>query len=82
MNNREYNILKNFMKGQPAYLSARRNRFIAMEIENPAIDSLALAASMGIPARCIEKARDVAEAVQAGIASGMPNLIEIPISPG
>jgi benzoylformate decarboxylase len=82
MNNREYNILKNFMKAQPAYLSARRNRFIAMEIENPAIDYLALAAAMGVPAQRIERAADIAGAVAAGIRSGRPNLIEIPIIPG
>ncbi|WP_027133701.1 thiamine pyrophosphate-binding protein [Geminicoccus roseus] len=82
MNNREYNVLKNFMKSQSGYLSARRNRFIAMEIENPAIDYLALAASMGVAARRVEKAADIAQAIRAGIASGLPNLIEIPISPG
>jgi benzoylformate decarboxylase len=81
MNNREYNILKGFMRSQPAYLSAMRNRFIAMDIQNPAIDYLALAASMGVPARCVERAGDIAGAIEAGIASGLPNLIEVPISP-
>ena len=80
MNNREYNVLKNFMKAQPDYLSARSNRFIAMDIDQPAIDYLALARSMGVPARRIERATDIAGAVEAGIASGHPNLIEIPIS--
>ncbi|HEX2528468.1 MAG TPA: thiamine pyrophosphate-dependent enzyme [Geminicoccus sp.] len=81
MNNREYNILKNFMKSQPAYLSANRNRFIAMDIVDPPIDYLALAASMGVPARRVEKSADIAGAIEAGIASGVPNLIEVPISP-
>jgi benzoylformate decarboxylase len=82
MNNREYNILKNFMKGQSHYLSARANRFIAMELDDPPIDFMALAASMGVPARRVERAADIAAAVEDGIASGMPNLIEVPISPG
>ncbi len=77
MNNREYNVLKNFMKGQAHYLSARSNRFIAMDLTDPVIDYLALAASMGVPARRIERATDIAEAVRAGIASGKPNLIEV-----
>ncbi len=80
MNNREYNVLKNFMKGQAHYLSAASNRFIAMDLVDPAIDFLALAASMGVPARRVERAGDIAGAVEAGIASGLPNLIEITIS--
>jgi benzoylformate decarboxylase len=80
MNNREYNILKNFMRGRAGYLAARTNRFIAMDIDQPAIDYLALAQSMGISSRRIDKAADIAPAIEAGIASGKPNLIEILIS--
>jgi benzoylformate decarboxylase len=80
MNNREYNILKNFMKAQPGYLSVQRHRFIAMDIDQPAIDYMALARSMGVPARRIERAADIAPAIEAGIASGRANLIEVLIS--
>ena len=80
MNNREYNVLKNFMKAQPHFLSIRTNRFIAMDLEDPPIDFLALATSMGIPSRRVERAQDIAGAVEEGIASGVPNLIEIPIA--
>ena len=79
MNNREYNILKNFSKSQPHYLSPRANRFIAMDIVDPPIDFMALAAAMGVPARRVTRAADIAGAVEDGIASGRPNLIEIPI---
>jgi benzoylformate decarboxylase len=81
MNNREYNILKNFMRAQPGYAAARTNRFIAMDLVEPAIDFLSLARSMAVPARRIEKAADIAGAIEAGIATGKPNLIEIIISP-
>jgi benzoylformate decarboxylase len=81
INNREYNILKKFMKSQPHYASARANRFIAMDILEPAIDFLALAASMGVPAQRIDQAADIAPTLEAAISSGAPNLIEIPISP-
>ncbi|WP_319239999.1 thiamine pyrophosphate-binding protein [uncultured Propionivibrio sp.] len=57
MNNREYNVLKNFMKNQHDYLSARSGRFIAMDIDTPAIDYLALAAGFGVPARRITPRR-------------------------
>lgn len=80
LNNAEYNILKNFMRDQPHYLSARTGHFIGMDLNDPAIDFMALATSMGIPAKRVSKAADIAGAVEAGIASGLPNLIEIPIS--
>jgi len=80
MNNREYNILKNFSKSQPHYISPRANRFIAMDITDPPVDFLSLAAAMGVPARRVERAADIAGAVEDGIASNRPNLIEIPIS--
>jgi benzoylformate decarboxylase len=35
---------------------------------------------MGVPARRVERAADIAPAIEAGIASGVPNLIEIPIA--
>ena len=80
MNNREYHVLKSFMKAQPHFLSAQRNRFIAMDIDQPAVDYLALAASMGVPARRIDRAVDIAGAIEEAIGSGGPNLIEIPIA--
>jgi benzoylformate decarboxylase len=81
VNNREYNILKRFMKTQPHYASVRANRFIAMDVVDPAIDFLALAATMGLPARRVERARDIAPAIEAGIASCATNLIELVVSP-
>ncbi len=81
MNNREYNVLKNFMRSQTGYASSRQNRFLAMDLENPAIDFVALATSMGVAAQRIERASDVAPAIEAAIASGVPNLNEVLISP-
>ncbi len=80
MNNREYNVLKNFMRGQTHYLSSQGNRFIAMDLEAPAIDYRALASSMGVPSRRIERAADIAPAIEAGIASRQANLIEVVIA--
>ena len=81
MNNREYNILKNFMRSREDYLAARTNQFIAMDLESPPIDFQALASAFGTPARKINRAADIAPAVEAGIASAKPNLIEVIISP-
>jgi benzoylformate decarboxylase len=80
INNREYNVLKNFMRGQANYLSTRANQFIAMDITDPPIDYLAMAQSWGVPGVSITKAGDIAGAIEAGIKSCQANLIEIIIS--
>lgn len=51
-----------------------------MDIRDPAIDFLTLAASLGVASRRVERAGDIAGAVEAGIRSGRPNLIELPIT--
>ncbi len=79
VNNREYNVLKNFMRSQPHFTSAQQNKFIAMDIVDPTIDYVAMANSMGVPASRVDRASDIAAAIQAGIQSGLPNLIEIPV---
>jgi benzoylformate decarboxylase len=79
MNNREYNVLKNFMRTQVNYVAAKTNRFIAMDIQQPAIDYPSLARAMGVPGRRVERAADIAPAIEAGIASGNANLVEVQI---
>jgi benzoylformate decarboxylase len=79
-NNREYNILKNNVRAQTQYRGTGTNRFIGMDLTDPAIDFVRLAASLGVRARRIERAGDIAAAVEDGIRSGLPNLIEVPIS--
>lgn len=80
MNNCEYNILKNYARSQAHYRSAGTNRFIGMDIIDPAVDFVALASSLGVPALRVERSGDIAAAVEAGIRSGRPNLIELPIA--
>lgn len=79
MNNREYNILKNFMRSQPHYTSATTGRFIAMDLIDPPIDFLALARSMGMPGQRITRAGEIANTVRQAIHSGKPNLLEVVI---
>lgn len=80
LNNGEYNILKNYARAQDHYRANGTNRFLGMDLIDPMIDFVALASSMGIAARRIEKAGDIAEAVEAGIRSGLPNLVDVVIS--
>ncbi len=80
MNNLEYNILKNFMRSQSHYTSTKTGKFIAMDINSPAIDFLALAQSMGMSGQKITKVGEMEETVRRAIAGNKPNLIEIVIS--
>jgi benzoylformate decarboxylase len=48
------------MRSQADYIAAKENRFIAMDINHPAIDYIALATSMGVSARRVERATDIA----------------------
>lgn len=81
MNNREYNVLKNFMRSQEDYVSAKTGHYVAMELDQPAIDYVALAHSLGVSARRVEKAAEIAPAVEAAIAEGRPCLLDIAIRP-
>ncbi len=77
--NREYLILKNYlrtMKGD----SVRTNRYVAMQIDNPFVDYIDLATSMGVPGTRVDHADDIAGVVKAALASGAPHLVEIPIA--
>lgn len=78
MNNAEYNILKKYAVAQ-GFSGSGNSEIPGLEITSPSIDFMALAASMGINARRVARARDIAEAVATGIASNEPNLIEIVI---
>ncbi|HEY6518785.1 MAG TPA: thiamine pyrophosphate-binding protein, partial [Roseiarcus sp.] len=48
-NNRRYGVLQNVAKSL-GYANAKAGRFVGMDVVDPAIDFLALAASMGVPA--------------------------------
>jgi benzoylformate decarboxylase len=79
VNNRQYLILKNNLRGM-AGDSVRRDRFVAMDIVDPPVDYLALAHSMGVDATLVEKAHDVGDAVRSALESGRPHLLELPIA--
>ncbi len=79
MNNAEYNILKKYSAAQG--FDTRKNTVPGLEINDPFIDFMALAASMGVRSQSISRREDIGPAVREGIASGNPNLIEIAIVP-
>ena len=79
VNNREYRILKNNLRGMGGD-SVRTGRFVAMDIEDPPVDYVSLAESMGVAATLVEKAADVGDAVRQALEQGGPHLLELPIT--
>ena len=79
VNNRQYLILKRNLQAM-SRTSASSGRFVAMDIDRPPVDYLALAASFGVPAMSVTHADEVGDAVRDAIAKGGPRLIEVPIS--
>ncbi len=79
VNNREYNILKNYMRGMEGY-NATQGHFIGMDLTDPPIDFVTLAHSMGVAATRVERAGDVGDALRAAWNTGKPHLLELPMS--
>ena len=52
-------------------------RHLGMELDDPVIDFAQLAQSMGVAARKVHKPEQLAQAIREGMASGVPNLIEV-----
>ncbi len=79
VDNREYRILKVGLDRMGG-AAARTGNYVGMDLGDPGIDFVALAQSMGVPARRVEAADDVASAVGEALASGTPQLLHVPIS--
>lgn len=78
-NNRGYRILKQRTRAIADH-SARENQYIAMDIENPAIDFMALAKAHGVHGVRADTLDDVRATVTAALAADTPTLIEITVA--
>lgn len=74
-NNASYRILKQRTLALKGF-SAEDDRYIAMDLVNPTIDYVGLAKSLGVPGELVEKTADVGPAMQRGLASGGPYLVD------
>jgi benzoylformate decarboxylase len=75
-NNRGYRILKQRTRAIADH-SARQNHYVAMDIEAPAIDFMALAKAHGVHGVRTETLAEVDAAITAALAADTPTLIEI-----
>jgi benzoylformate decarboxylase len=78
VNNRQYKILKGYLERMGG-ASVRTGRFVGMDLDDPPVDFLALARSMGVDATTVEHADDAGDAVKAALDTGRPHLLELRI---
>jgi len=77
-NNGRYGVLQNVARSL-GYANAVAGRYVGMEIVDPAIDFLSLAASMGVPAERADDRDAIGAAVAKALECDGPSLIEIRI---
>jgi benzoylformate decarboxylase len=76
-NNRSYRILKERLVSMRA-----TDRFVGMDLRDPAIDYTGLAHSMGVAARRVTDPNDVTPALREAAARGGPSLVEVMVADG
>jgi benzoylformate decarboxylase len=76
-NNRGYRIIKERL------VSFRKtDRFTGMDLRDPDIDFVSLAASFGLAARRVTDPQDIAPALREAFAGGVPNLVDVRVADG
>jgi benzoylformate decarboxylase len=78
-NNVSYRILKQRTRALKGF-SAEDDVYVGMDLK-PAIDFVGLAKSLGVPGERIDKTADVGAAVERGLASRGPYLVDVAIDP-
>ncbi|MEO8652731.1 MAG: thiamine pyrophosphate-dependent enzyme [Ramlibacter sp.] len=77
INNRSYRILK-----ERLVASRKSDRFVAMDLRDPAIDFVGLAQGLGLSAVRVTDPAGLAAILKSAIASGKPNLVEVIVDDG
>jgi benzoylformate decarboxylase len=77
-NNSSYRILKQRLHAQRG-LAAQVDRFVGMELTDPAIDYVCLARSLGIAAERAKTVHEVTDLIAQGIKSDAALLIDVPV---
>jgi len=77
-NNTSYRILKQRLNAQRGF-AAQVDRFVGMELTDPAIDYVGLARSLGIAAERAKTVHDATDLIAKGLQSNAPLLIDVPM---
>src|SRR5690242_16125216 len=78
LNNSSYRILKQRLVAQRG-LAAQVDRFVGMELTDPAIDYVSLARSLGVAAERAASVHDATDLIAKGLKSDAPLLIDVPV---
>jgi benzoylformate decarboxylase len=78
LNNSSYRILKQRLVAQRG-LAAQVDRFVGMELTDPAIDYVGLARSLGVAAERAKTVHDATDLIAKGLKSDAPLLIDVPV---
>jgi benzoylformate decarboxylase len=76
-NNTSYRILKQRLFAQRGY-AAQLDTYVGMELNNPAIDYVGLARSLGLEAERANTVHDATDLIAKALKGGSPMLIEVP----
>jgi len=79
LDNREYRILKHGLDRMEG-VSAASGSYVGLDLGDPGIDFVALAASHGIAARRVDGADELEQAVGEGLGAGEPQLLHVPVA--
>jgi benzoylformate decarboxylase len=77
INNRSYRIIKERLLAMRG-----TDDFVAMDMNDPAIDFAGVAKSMGMPSQVVSDPTKLADVLKTAMASGGPNLVEVIVSRG
>lgn len=78
-NNTSYRILKQRVFAQRGY-AAQLDTYVGMELNNPEIDYVGLARSLGVPAEHATSLHDATDLIAKGLAGNSPTLINVAIA--
>jgi benzoylformate decarboxylase len=78
-NNTSYRILKQRVFAQRGY-AAQTDNYVGMELNEPAVDFVALARSLGVPAERAKTVHDATDLIAKGLAGGSPVLVEVALA--
>lgn len=76
LNNASYRILKQRIYGMKG-LAAQADRYVGMDIDDPRVDFVGLAQSLGVHAERVDRIADVAPALARALAGSGPTLIDV-----
>ena len=79
LNNKSYRLLKQRLHAAQEN-SARIDRYVGLELEDPAIDFVGLARALGVAAERASTVADAINFIEMGISSNSPNLIDVELS--